>query len=98
MEHLLNPFTKSMGEAAYVGAYRVSWPLSIFHPFMDFVGYVELTEWFFCWHVNGGICISCPFYRGVFDCLGARIGWFLSFLGSGYVHFLWLGIGMWWCR
>jgi hypothetical protein len=32
-----------MGKAVYVGAYRAGWPLSIFHPFMDFVDNVELT-------------------------------------------------------
>ena len=47
MQHLVNPFTKAMGYAAYVGSYRAGWPSAIFHTFMDFIGSVELTKWLF---------------------------------------------------
>lgn len=43
MEHLVNPFAKPMGEAADVRAYRAGWPSSVFHPFVDFVGDIELA-------------------------------------------------------
>lgn len=32
-----------MGEAADVRAYRAGWPSSVFHPFVDFVGDIELA-------------------------------------------------------
>ena len=89
MEHLVNPFAEPMGEAADVGADRVGWPSSIFHPFVDFVGDVKLTIGFFGWYGCGFGCILCPFYLGAYGFCGAMIGWCLLMLRRGSVHPAW---------